>query len=90
MATIERGELLSKQVEQALRERIREGSLAPGEQIPPENEMADFCGVSRAAVQDAFANLQREGMIVRRQGAGTYVTRAAMYLGTAKGPGYAL
>ena len=80
MATVERGELLSKQVEDALRERIREGSLAPGEQLPPENELAVMYSVSRATVRAALANLQREGAVVRRQGAGTYVTRAAEYL----------
>lgn len=80
MATIERGALLSRQVEEALRERIRHGSFAPGEQLPPENELATAYGVSRATVRAALANLQREGTVVRRQGAGTYVTQAAAYL----------
>jgi GntR family transcriptional regulator len=80
MVMIERGELLSKQVEEALRERIREGSFAPGEQLPPENELAASYGVSRATVRSALANLQREGTVVRRQGAGTYVTHAASFL----------
>jgi len=80
MATIERGELLSKQVEEALREGIRQGLFAPGEQLPPENELAATYGVSRATVRAALANLQREGTVVRRQGAGTYVTHAAAYL----------
>jgi GntR family transcriptional regulator len=80
MATIERGALLSRQVEEALRERIREGCFAPGEQLPPENELAATYGVSRATVRAALANLQREGTVVRRQGAGTYVTHAAAYL----------
>lgn len=80
MVTIERGVLLSKQVEEALRERIRQGSLAPGVQLPPENQLASIYGVSRATVRAALANLQREGTVVRRQGAGTYVTQAATYL----------
>ncbi len=80
MATIERGELLSKQVEDALKERIRQGRFAPGEQLPPENELATGYGVSRATVRAALSNLQREGTVVRRQGAGTYVTHAAAYL----------
>jgi GntR family transcriptional regulator len=80
MATIERGELLSKQVEDALREQIRQGRFAPGEQLPPENELAAGFGVSRATVRAALSNLQREGIVVRRQGAGTYVTHAAAYL----------
>ncbi len=80
MATIERGELLSKQVEEALREQIREGRSAPGEQFPPENELAASYGVSRATVRAALANLQREGTVVHRQGAGTYVAHAATYL----------
>jgi GntR family transcriptional regulator len=80
MATIERGELLSKQVEEALRERIRQGRFAPGEKLPPENELAAEYGVSRATVRAAMSNLQREGTVVRRQGAGTFVTHAAAYL----------
>jgi GntR family transcriptional regulator len=80
MATIERGELLSKQVEEALREAIRQGSFVPGQQLPPENELASDYGVSRATVRSALANLQREGTVLRRQGAGTYVTHAATYL----------
>lgn len=80
MATIERAELLSKQVEEALKEQIREGRFAPGKQLPPENELAATYGVSRATVRAALANLQREGAVVRRQGAGTYVTHAATYL----------
>jgi len=80
VVTIERGELLSRQVEEALRDRIREGSLAPGGQLPPENELATSYGVSRATVRAALANLQREGTVVRRQGAGTYITHAASYL----------
>ena len=80
MATIERGELLSKQVEEALRERIRQECFSPGEQLPPENDLAATFGVSRATVRAALANLQREGTVVRRQGAGTYVTQAAAYL----------
>ncbi len=54
--------------------------MAPGEQLPPENELAAMYGVSRATVRVALATLQREGALVRRQGAGTYVTRAAEYL----------
>jgi len=80
VATIERGELLSKQVEEALREAIRQGFFAPGEQLPPETELANDYGVSRATVRSALANLQREGAVLRRQGAGTYVTHAATYL----------
>lgn len=80
MATVERGELLSKQVEEALKEGIREGSFSPGRQLPPENQLASIYGVSRATVRAALAHLQRDGAVVRRQGSGTYVTRAAMYM----------
>ncbi len=80
MAAVERAELLSKQVEGALKQRIRDGSLAPGEQLPPENQLAAFYGVSRSTVRAALAHLQREGSVVRRQGSGTYVTRGALYV----------
>jgi len=80
-AIIARGIQLSRQVEEALREKVRSGSLAPGDQLPPENELAASFGVSRATVRDALATLQREGLVVRRQGAGTYVARASIYSG---------
>jgi DNA-binding GntR family transcriptional regulator len=37
------------------------GPWLPGEQFPSENELAAMCGVSRAMVRIALANLQRDG-----------------------------
>jgi DNA-binding GntR family transcriptional regulator len=62
MGAIERGELLSMQVDEAPREMIRKGSLAPAEWIPSEKELADLHGVSRATVPDALASLQVWGL----------------------------
>ncbi len=36
------------------------GPWLPGEQFPSENELAAMCGVSRATVRIALANLQRD------------------------------
>jgi DNA-binding transcriptional MocR family regulator len=57
MATIERAELLSKQVEDALREGIPQKHFGPGEQLPPENELAAISGVGRATVRAALWHL---------------------------------
>lgn len=44
-----------------------------GGQLPSEPDLAAQFGVSRGTVRDALAVLEREGVIIRRQGAGTYV-----------------
>lgn len=54
----------------ALREMI--GGTPEG-RLPPERRLAAQLGVSRRVVRRALDQLEREGLIVRRQGAGTFV-----------------
>jgi len=64
---------LANQVEDLLRGRIREGVYAPGSRIPSENELSEELGVSRATVRTVLAKLAVNGLILRKQGDGTYV-----------------
>lgn len=64
---------LANQVEDLLRGRIREGIYAPGSRIPSESELSDELGVSRATVRTVLAKLAVNGLILRKQGDGTYV-----------------
>lgn len=64
---------LSEQVEDLLRGRIREGVYAPGERMPSESELSDELGVSRATLRNVLAKLEVNGLILRKQGDGTYV-----------------
>src|SRR5260370_7010289 len=55
---------------------IREGRWAPGDQIPPERELAERFRVSRTSVREALRARDMQGVIQRRQGAGTFVPTA--------------
>ena len=59
------------QVERALSSRIE--AMAPGDQLPPEPELAGQMGVSRATLRDALRTFAERGILVRRQGVGTFV-----------------
>lgn len=72
---VQRSASLSDQVLSVLRERIESGAYEPGSKIPPETELADEFGVSRATVRSALRTLEAQGRVVRRQGVGTFVTQ---------------
>jgi len=63
------------QVASTLRRRIETGYWAPGAQISTIEALAREFEVARVTIRQAVALLQREGMVVRRQGKGTFVTR---------------
>jgi GntR family transcriptional regulator len=57
----------------ALRDRIANGQLDGQGALPGEQALALQHGVSRVTVRRALAELEKEGLITRRQGAGTFV-----------------
>lgn len=64
---------IAEQVEELLRERIRDGTYDPGSRMPSESELSDEFGVSRATLRTVLAKLSVNGLILRKQGDGTYV-----------------
>ncbi len=56
---------------------ITSGKLAPGSQLPTEQEMIAATGVSRTVVREAVAALRAEGLVVTRQGVGAFVAAHA-------------
>ncbi|WP_394843615.1 PLP-dependent aminotransferase family protein [Pendulispora brunnea] len=64
-------------IAQALREAIARGSLPPGSRLPATRTLASDLGVSRTTVEAAFAQLDSEGLLVRRVGVGTFVAPTA-------------
>lgn len=61
------------QIADDLRQRILDGVYAPMEKLPTEADlMADY-GVSRIVIRNATEVLQNEGLVDKRQGAGTFV-----------------
>lgn len=67
------GAPLYAQVEQNLAEEIRSGTLAPGMQLPAEDELCRRYVVSRTTVRKAVEELGRRGLIEIRRGKGTFV-----------------
>nr|MEA2798783.1 GntR family transcriptional regulator, N-acetylglucosamine utilization regulator [Phenylobacterium sp.] len=65
---------LYQQLQRALRDAIEDNRLAADEALPPERELAEEFGISRITVRKALDALVGEGMLTRRQGAGTFVT----------------
>jgi GntR family transcriptional regulator len=64
---------LYAQVRERLVERIRSGVWKPGQLIANEFEIAAEFGVSQGTARKAIGDLASEGLVVRRQGRGTFV-----------------
>ncbi|MCI3204565.1 MULTISPECIES: FadR/GntR family transcriptional regulator [Pandoraea] len=64
---------ISEQVAQRLLTMIRTGLLKPGQQLPPERDLATMLGVGRPAVREAIRGLALLGLLRIRQGEGTFV-----------------
>jgi GntR family transcriptional regulator len=65
---------LYQQLQRALREAIENGVIAPEDALPPERDLAEMLGVSRITVRKAIDALAEEGLLVRKQGSGTFVS----------------
>jgi DNA-binding transcriptional regulator YhcF (GntR family) len=57
----------------ALRTRIREGTLTPGDRLPGLREVAEATGVNVNTVRTVYQRLEQEGLIDSQQGSGTFV-----------------
>jgi GntR family transcriptional regulator len=68
---------VADQVEEILRERIRVATYLSGNRMPSESELSLEFGVSRATVRTVLAKLAVNGLILRKQGDGTYVNARA-------------
>jgi GntR family transcriptional regulator / MocR family aminotransferase len=62
------------QLVRALKSAISDGSVAPGERLPPTRTLAQELGVSRTTVVTAYEQLETEGCIYSLVGSGSYVT----------------
>lgn len=53
--------------------RIEQGEFLPGDMLPSEDELSAYYGVSNITVKRAMLDLASEGVVVRKQGKGTFV-----------------
>lgn len=56
-----------------IEDAVRRGAIGPGEALPSERDLAARMEVSRVTVRKAVQHLVHEGLLVQRQGSGTYV-----------------
>jgi GntR family transcriptional regulator len=66
-----------QQIREALVSEIEAGLLDGGARLPGENQLATRFGVTRMTVRQALTGMVNDGMLVRRQGAGTFVVENA-------------
>ena len=57
-----------------LRQAITSGTYQHGDRLPAERQIAEGLSCSRATVRAALRLLERDGVVVRRHGSGTYIT----------------
>lgn len=55
---------------------IDTGALAPDTALPPERDLASLTGLSRVTVRKAIADLASRGLVVQRQGSGSWIAPA--------------
>ena len=64
-----------QQIVDQITRMVQEGTLRPGDRLPPERQLAEEFGVSRSAVREALSALRMLGMVEARVGEGTFVTQ---------------
>ena len=62
-----------KRIQSEIRDRIASARLKPGDAVASERELAKTHKVSLMTARHALAGLEREGVVERRRGAGTFV-----------------
>lgn len=65
---------LYQQLQRKLRQAIENRVLGADDALPPERDLAEELNVSRITVRKAIDGLVEEGLLIRKQGSGTFVT----------------
>ena len=68
------------QIEESLHALLETGGYRPGDKLPPEPELAQQIGVSRATLREALRSFEQQGIIKRKQGVGTFVSLRPPYI----------
>jgi GntR family transcriptional repressor for pyruvate dehydrogenase complex len=64
---------IADEVAEQLESLILQGTLKPGEKLPPERELAKALNVSRTSLRDALNDLQGRGLVETQRGNRTFV-----------------
>ena len=67
------------QLASLIRRCISSGLLKPGDHLPSEAELCRHFTISRSTVRQALKELEEQGLILRRQGLGSFVAEPKLY-----------
>ena len=73
LSPVERNSV-ADQVAKKILDLVRTGNLKPGDQLPPERDLAQMLQVSRPSLREAMRGLQILGVVKTRQGGGAYIS----------------
>src|SRR5246127_5387523 len=79
MSTNGNGTPVYKRIQDAIRKRIDASELLPGDPVASERELARLHKVSLMTARHALAGLEREGLVERRRGIGTFVAQPKIH-----------
>lgn len=63
------------QIREIIRRRVLDGTYQPHSQMPSESQMMEVFSVSRITIRQAIGDLQKEGLIFKVPGKGSYVAK---------------
>lgn len=63
------------QIREIIRRRVLDGTYAPHSQMPSESQMIEAFSVSRITIRQALGDLQKEGLIFKVPGKGSFVAK---------------
>ncbi len=64
---------VTEEIVRAIQGQISRGELKPGDQLPPERQLAGLFQASRGSIREALRGLELSGLIHSRQGGGNFV-----------------
>lgn len=70
---------LYSQLMKELKDQIQDGKYKPGDQVPTEVQLSEMYDVSRITVRRTIEELCAQGVLVKRQGKGTFVEAPRIY-----------
>ena len=69
---------LYSQLVSIVKRNISAGTLSPGDLLPSEADLCRTFAISRSTVRQAIGTLESDGLVVRKQGRGTFVAEPKM------------
>ncbi len=73
------------QIKDSIEEAIQQGILSDNDRLPTESELCEVFGISDIVVKNAYKLLVKQGLIMRVQGSGTFVSTRKIYKFPLKG-----